>query len=195
MPSSLAHLHMSPLHAAALKLRTSNSIYSCSSPLRYKKSAKRCAQQKVAGGAICDVCDGGHTIKRNARLLVNFRGVDYRSRSRLEFGAHLDGHVGDCEEIVELDAKCIVQLFLVFGLQCRLSTKGKRRQNKTVTRGTLAWGTKSKPESKCNAHQRISGKWCQATEPHWHVSMMQLTHLFRREESSDRVVHEVKFQV
>lgn len=36
---------------------------------------------------------------------------------------HLDWHVGDGEEVVERNAECFVQLFLVFSLQRRLSTQ------------------------------------------------------------------------
>lgn len=66
------------------------------------------------------------------RSMAVFVVVEYSRRSCLGFGAHLDGHVGDGEEIIKLDAKCFVQLFLVLGLQCRLSTREKRCQNKTL---------------------------------------------------------------
>lgn len=113
---------MSPLHASALKLRTSSSMYSCSSPLRYRKSAKRCAHQ--SSRSVRDE----RNITSISRLIV---GDSIRFCTGL--GAHLDGHVGDCEEIVEFDAKSFVQLFLVLGFQCRLSKKKTTQKKMCVT--------------------------------------------------------------
>lgn len=100
------------------------------------------------------------TRQRLVRLLV-LMAVFCSSNRRADrpflvgFGAHLDGHVGDCEEIVELDAKRFVQLFLVLGLQCRLFSNRKGvAKTKTETRANIGGHNKLveyNPEPKCEA--------------------------------------------
>lgn len=50
-------------------------------------------------------------------IVANYSGITTTFRQET---TDLDGHVGNGEQIVELDAECFVQLLLVLGLERRL---------------------------------------------------------------------------